>query len=189
MFAEPPLQEERIERFLNVWRASGQFVQEETERLRLFRQQHSRRTKYGAFADNPGNAADIFWCNLRTEQRPAGQARFGSRLHNGIRFSDTWRRKEQDTLIVRHRPNDRLRLTERYCGNVLVEIHVGYQYVSGLELTFTLTMHRIVSDGFGMSMDIHGTVVTRPFQPANSVAQADSTVTPFAYLANLPKTS
>ncbi len=39
MLAEPPLQQQRIEGLLHVGRAGRQFIEEEAERLRRFRQQ------------------------------------------------------------------------------------------------------------------------------------------------------
>jgi len=56
------------------------------------------------------------------EERPTRQPRIGGRLHDGVRLSDARRRKEQDALIVRHRLNDRLGLTQCDRRNTMIEI-------------------------------------------------------------------
>jgi hypothetical protein len=67
MLADPPLEQQRIERLLHVRGTRRQLVEEQAERLRIFRQQHPRRAEDRALADDAWDAADVFGGDLRAE--------------------------------------------------------------------------------------------------------------------------
>ena len=75
VLAEPPLEQQRVERLLHVGRAGRQFVEEQAERLGPLGQQQARRAEHRALADDARNAAHVLGRDLRAEQRAARQAR------------------------------------------------------------------------------------------------------------------
>ena len=113
MFTQPPLQQQRIKRLLHIRRAGRQFIEKQAERLRLFRQQNTRRAEHRALADNARHAADILRRDLRAEQRTAGQARLARRLIHHLGFADARRRQQKKALLMRHALDQLLRLPER----------------------------------------------------------------------------
>jgi hypothetical protein len=113
MLAEPALEQERIERLLDVGRAGRQFIEEQAERFGLFRQQDARRAEDRALADDARNAAHILGSDLRAEQRAAGQAGLARRLIDQLGLAQPRGREQQKALLMGHALDQLLGLTQR----------------------------------------------------------------------------
>src|SRR5262245_35283606 len=113
MLAQAPLQQQRVERLLHVRRAGRQLVEEQAERFGLLGKQNARRTEHRPLADDAGNAAHVLGRDLGAEQRAARQAGLARRLVDHLGLADPGRREQQEALLMRHAPDELLRLTKR----------------------------------------------------------------------------
>ena len=113
MLAQPPLQQQRVERLLHVRRRRRAARRGTGRTAGVFGQQHARRAEDGALADDARHAADVLRRDLRAQQRAARQARLGRRLAHDVRLADAGRREQQQALRVRQAADQALRLGQR----------------------------------------------------------------------------